>query len=553
MATATGMATETPPDRRRLRSGPGWPVAAWTFFPAILNATFASAQLPGATPQGPSNAPAAIAATPAIGGDGAAEAAPRRAWFFAPRLSVSQTFTDNVGLDASGANRSDQITEISPGLRLQGESARMRMFVDYSMRNFAYAQDSTRNRISNTLNSFGTLEAIDKWLFVDLSAVIAQQTISALGTQSTSATSVNSNSTDTTSVRLSPYVRGRFGALADYEMRYTHSDTRSSSNLAANIASDDVSARLRGATAFANLGWSLEGSRQSIEYGGGRRSEADRARLFLSYQIDPQVKLNASAGLEANDYSSAEKRTRSNFGYGADWSPNERTRLSLFKERRFFGDGRNISFTHRWPLTALRFSDTRDVSVLPDQLTTASRGTYYDLLYSQLAGSIPDPQLRAQQVTTLLQQSGIAPNAVVTTGFLTSRATVRSRQELSLVINGLRNTVTYTMFQSEQSSISTATGGIDDFSSNSTIRSSGLSSNLSHRVSASTSINLLSSQVRNSGTSGQSTKLTTMNLSVSTRIGAKTSATMGVRASRSDGSIAPFRENALLGTLVTTF
>ena len=263
--------------------------------------------------------------------------------------------------------------------------------------------------------------------------------------------------------------------------------------------------------------------------------------------------MNASAGLEANDYSSAEKRTRSNFGYGADWTPNERTRLSVFKERRFFGDGRNITFTHRWPLTALRFSDTRDVNVLPDQLTTASRGTYYDLLYSQLASSIPDPQLRAQQVTALLQQSGITPNAVVTTGFLTSRATVRSRQELSLVINGLRNTVTYTMFQSEQTSISTAAGVADDFSGNTTIRSSGLSSNFAHRLSALTSVNVLSSWIRNTGDGGQATKLTTMNLSVSTRIGAKTSATMGVRASRSDGSIAPFRENAVLGTLVTTF
>ena len=169
--------------------------------------------------------------------------AARRGWVIVPRVSVSETFTDNVAV-GSVVRRSDQVTEISPGVSVQSNAGRLKGSFDYSLRNFLYAQGSQANRSQNSLNTFGSLEAVEKWLYVDFSGLVSRQTISAFGTQVASDTSTNANSTETASFRLSPYVRGRLGSFADYNVRYSHSETSSKSALATNVATDDFSASL---------------------------------------------------------------------------------------------------------------------------------------------------------------------------------------------------------------------------------------------------------------------------------------------------------------------
>jgi uncharacterized protein (PEP-CTERM system associated) len=174
------------------------------------------------------------------------------------------------------------------------------------------------------------------------------------------------------------------------------------------------------------------------------------------------------------------------------------------------------------------------------------------MLFAQLANSIPDPVARAQQVNAQLQQAGISPTAAVTAGFLTSQATVRRRQEFSLVLNGLRNTVTYTFFQSEQQSVRTTAVVADDFSTATSIKQRGMSSNFSHRLTPLTTLNALSSVSRSDGNTGQSTTSRVFNLNASTKIGIRTNASIGLRATRTDG-VTPYRENAMLATVTAQF
>ncbi|MFN0163548.1 MAG: TIGR03016 family PEP-CTERM system-associated outer membrane protein [Burkholderiales bacterium] len=478
-------------------------------------------------------------------------AAPRRAWTVVPRVAVNQTFTDNVAAGAGGA-QADQITDISPGIRVSGETARVKLFADYSLRNFFHAQDQSRNRSQNALNAFGTLEAIDRWLYIDAGWTIAQQSVSALGAQTTGAGTVNANSTESSNFRFSPYLRGNFGRLADYEFRYTFNKTSNKSASSSDSSSDTISARIVGATAFANLGWALEGNLQSVGYSGGRRSENDLYRARANYAINPALRINASVGYEENDFSTTEKQGRTTHGYGFEWSPTERTKASFFRESRFFGFGHNISVTHRTPLTSWRFTDTRDVTTSTNQSGGATVGTYFDLLYAQLASSIPDPVARTQQVNATLQQAGIAPTAAVTGGFLSSRVTVSRRQELSLILNGRRNTVAYTLFQSDQQAATGGGGLRDDFGAASSIRQSGMSSNFSHRISALTSLNMFSSWQQSQSSAGQSTQSKTATVGLSTRLSPRTSAAVNVRTSRQKGAT-QFTENAVVGGLNLTF
>ena len=525
------------------------PLRKWVVAMLVSSApAFGQAPPPPGGGQVAGNAGALAAAA----ADGAkTDPTPRRTWSIVPRFSATETFTDNAVVTA-GAKQADQITQLSPGVRVEANTGRLKAYADYSLNYFTSAKGTQANRTTNSLNSFGTFEAIDRWLFLEASGVITQQNISAFGAQTAGTATVSTNSTETSSFRVSPYVRGRLANIAEYEARYTLSDTRANSALAAGVKSDEASFKLRGVSVPFGFGWSVDGTHQEVTYSGGRRTDSDLVRAILTYRFDPQIQVRASLGAESNNYSTATQESKSTFGYGADWSPSERTQLSVFRERRFFGDGHTITFNHRMPLTIFRFTDTRDVTVLPNQLANVGLGTYYDMLFAQLANSIPDPVARAQQVNAQLQQAGISPTAAITAGFLTSQATVRRRQEFSVVLNGLRNTATYTFFQSDQQSVRTGAGVADDFSTATSVKQRGMSSNFSHRLSPLTTLNALTSLSRSEDNTGQSTTSRIFSLNASTKIGIRTNASIGLRATRTDGTT-PYRENAMLATVTAQF
>lgn len=474
------------------------------------------------------------------------------AWTVKPRISLTETWTDNANLNQGSTNskQSDLITEIAPGIQVQARTARLKGYLDYSLRGQQYAQNTNSARTQNSLNAFGTLEAIDNWLFIDFSGVIAQQSISAFGTQPPSNTSVNNNSTETSTYRVSPYVRGLLGGTAEYLLRYNSSTTRSNSGSLAGIDISQLSGQLKGSTPFQQLKWTIDGNQQTTDYSTGRTTEAELYRGMLNYSIFPQFRVSVSGGWESNNYASASQESRNTHGYGFDWNPTERTQLSFFKERRFFGDGHNISFSHRFPMSSIQYTNTRDVTVLPDQFGYIGQGTVYDQV-NRLFSGISDPVLRANTVNAFIAAFGLNPNTKVVSSFLSSQASVQRREQLSYVIYGARDSITFMANRSESQSLLATTIGNDDFSKTNSIRQSGLSINFAHRLSEISNLNLLLSRQESTGGTGSSLKATTTmyQANVSTKLGAKTTGTLSVRRSEFDNSTTPYTENALIGVV----
>src|SRR5450830_1205841 len=281
----------------------------------------------------------------------------RRAVSIVPRVSVTETLTDNVRL-SSVDKQADLVTEISPGIRISSEGRRLKGYFDYSLSKIAYAQSSSSSQLQQALNTFGTLEAVDNWAYLDFSGSISQQPISAFGTQSIGNTSINANRAEVSSYRISPYVRGRLGDLANYEARYSRVDTNSDAASASGVKTTDGVVKISGDSAFRNLGWSADASQQTIDYSAGRPTEADRLNLGLSYAITPQLRVSANAGREANNYTSFDKQSYGTSGFGVNWSPSERTKLSASRDHRSFGDAHSLSFEHRTARTAWKFTDS---------------------------------------------------------------------------------------------------------------------------------------------------------------------------------------------------
>jgi uncharacterized protein (PEP-CTERM system associated) len=522
---------------------------------------------PGTTVPGsivPSGSVAATgnsSSTPNLGSEESGTKTPR-AFVIKPRIRLTETWTDNVSISqAQNKNESGFITELAPGIHIDAKTARLKASFDYALLGQFYSTPSGYSRTQNQLNTFGTLEAMEKWLFVDFSAVIAQQAISAFGSQSPGSANLNNNLTETATYRLSPYIRGQLAGAAEYSLRYNRSTTQSNASTASDIELSEWTGQLRGSTPFQNLQWSANASQQTADYSRGRKTDAERLYATAAYAIVPQFAVSISVGRESNNYASADSESHTTHGYGFDWSPTERTKVSAFKDRRFFGDGHRFNITHRFPLSSISYSDTKDVSVLPNQFTSIGQGTYFDILYpiciQELSDSFPDPVQLAQEcyarTNALIIQNGYQPNAQP--GFLSSRASLQQRQQLAIAFHGVRNTLTILFNRNESQSFFASSALPDDFSTSTDIRQRGLSVNLSHRLTSRSNLNMLASRQESVGTGISAQKVTTTmyQANLTSKLGAKTTGGLSIRHTEFDSTSTPYTENALIGTISVVF
>jgi uncharacterized protein (PEP-CTERM system associated) len=479
-------------------------------------------------------------------------------WEITPTIAVSETLTDNVYLSDTHA-QSALVSDITPGIRIDGSGGRAKLHLDYQMHNLFYTVDPSRNnQTQNSLNAFGTLEAVENWFFIDASGFISQQSLSPFGAISTFggvSTNVNSNVSETSTYQLSPYIRGSFGRFADYQLRYLTSKTTSKSSLASNYDTQEVLGRLQGETGLSSLSWSIDASRLTTRYDLAVRSnEADRVRGVLTYQIDPQFRASLIGGREANNYVSLDKQSNTTRGAGFEWAPTERTHMAFSREERFFGPSNTFDFSHRTALTAWRMSASKDATNQQNPLAL-NLGTNYNLWYTIISSQNPSlsPQETAALVNLFLLANGISPDAQAQVGFLANQTVLQQLRQISFAVLGARNTVTFTVMQNETENLRPVniqgvvveSGPIQN-----NVNQIGTSVNWSHQLSATSSLIATIARWHSKGikTNTLETKQQMISLNFLTSLGPKTHAGMGARRTTFDGTTS-YSEMALIATL----
>ena len=496
----------------------------------------------------------AMASTATYAQDAGAESSPIRTMSIVPRVSVTETLTNNVGLTSVNP-QSDLVTEVSPGIRITSQGTRLKGYLDYSMDKIAYARSSSSNQYQRALNTAGTLEAIDNWAYIDFSGSISRQAISPLGTPSISNTSINTNQTEVSSYLVSPYVRGRLGDLASYEARYSRSITNSDAGPYSDVNSSTGTANVKGDTAIRGLGWSADASQQNINYSASLPAEDDRFTVGPSYAITPQLRVSANVGRELNNYTTPDKQSYPTSGIGVNWTPTPMTTLSASRESRSFGETHNVSFEHRTGRTVWKLTDSKDILQTQGQTGVASLGSIYNLLYSQFASIEPDPAARAQLVNAFLQANGLNPNTTAVSNFLASAVSLQRQQDLSFALLGVRDTITFSATRLESRGLNGTSPVSSDINNALFFNQFGFSVNYTHRLTPDYSLGVMASQQNTSAlgfTDTQGGKLRSFNVNVSGRVTKQTNASVGFRRVVYNGP-APYNETAVFGTLIVQF
>jgi uncharacterized protein (PEP-CTERM system associated) len=493
-----------------------------------------------------------------------------------PRVGVTETYTSNVSLSSTNP-QSELISQVSPGIRLTSTGGRIKGSLDYSLTESLYARGTSGRRSQNALTATGTMEAVDNWAFIDFSGLIGQQSISAFGAPAGDGAALNANSTETSVFRLSPYVRGQFGSLAEYQARYSLTSSRSRSTTVSDVSARDLSLSVNGIAARRGAGWTLSADHQTTDYSVARSASSQRISGQVNYPFTDKWGTYVKASRESNDYLattsqsqtftavgmtftpndearfSIDRDNRGSTGLVINWAPSKRTSVSVTRERRLFGETQNIAIAYRTERTAWTFSDTRGTVTTTGLSTAATPASLYDLLLTQFSASETDP-VKREQYGASLQANGIVPSATAIGGFLTSALSLQNQQQVSFALFGARNTVSLTATRSTNTRLDTASVAVDDLSTSSFVRQNGLIVNFSHRFTPNSTLNVVAARQNASGSAGQAgTSTKSVNVNLSTRLTKDATASVGARRVVFDSSTAPYTETAVIGNVNVQF
>ena len=444
-----------------------------------------------------------------------AAAAPKPSLWLEPRVSVGVTLSNNGKLSATNP-QSEQLIEVSPGVRLVANGPRAKGFLDYSLSGLYHAQGTSGNKLRHALNASGTLNAWDNRAFIDVSG------------------------------------------LADYELRYNLETRNTEANTRSDVTVQALSLALGSRMQGQTLGWTFNASSQAVDYSLGRATSANSLRAGLIAVITPQLRSTVYVGVESNDILTPNRKSYNTTGLDVEWRPSNRTRVFVGLEKRYFGNAHNIALEHRTGRTVWRLTDTRGAVDSPLQSAQASLGSIYTLLDNLYAPTVPDPVERARRINAELLSLGLPPDAQIAQSFLSSSATLDRAQSLSLALVGQRTVVTFALTRKRSNRLQSVFGLGDDFDNSSRIDQQGWSVNLGHRL---TPLSSLSASLGRQTSEGSGTGLTLSNrstaltLGYTTRLAPRTSASLQLRRTQYDnsGAINTFGETAVTGLLTHRF
>ncbi len=482
------------------------------------------------------------------------KAAPRGLWL-APTLSADSTLGHAFGSD-TGPSNTALTQRVSPGLRLSHRSASWKSNLNYTA-NWVVRVDDRGDRDTEWLNSLSAAtqgELVDGWAFFNGQITISQQPTFAQARLPGATGAISGNTTEVITLSLSPYVTGRLGALAEYQVRFSNVSTKSLDSGLPDSYSNTLSATVGSTAGIGRLGWQIYGAHQESDFSGlFRLSTTDRAgvELWATPTVDWRVALRA--GQEYSDVGTPDRRAYRNVGATLQWTPSPRTKVILEADDRYFGRAHSVLLEHRSPLTSVRYVSSRDVVTGADAAGFGRTQSLYQLWMLQLTPIQPDPILRELLVFDLLRNQGRNPNDPVSGAFLVPGISLQQRQELSAAYNNRRLSIAFTAFRSHIARIDQTAQLV--FGADQPTDQFGLNASASWRMTPRMNAAAgIGRQRTRANVLFPAADNNSINLSVNGQVGRRLFGTAGVRLAQYQfGSNRNFRELSLNGLLSLTF
>lgn len=393
-------------------------------------------------------------------------AQPSRAdWTFTPNATVRETWTDNVMLAPQGQERSQFISELTPGFRLQNLGPRLDLRVNYNKHFYKYADDSLRgpggqeaNSGQQSLQADLKAKLISEMLFLDSNASITEQGVSAFGPVVGGGVGnpfAPGISSEIKTWRVSPYLLHRFGTQANAELRYARDKVTSDRSDFGTSTSDQVTLNLASGAAYRSIGWNLYYARQNLEDSIAQGSSSQNMLATLNYLYSPQLTLTVTGGYDKYDYQSLGGTTKgANWSVGGSWRPSGRTSVQLNVGKRYFGDSYFLAANHRTRTSvwSLNYSDA--VTTTRSQFQLPSAVNTFALIDQLFQAQIPDAVARRRAVEAYILAAGLPPSLANSINYLSNRYMLQKQLQATAAFNSARGTLVLALVSARRSGLS---------------------------------------------------------------------------------------------------
>lgn len=374
-------------------------------------------------------------------------AATGASWVVETGIVGQVTASNNADFDTGNTRESDTIVVVAPTIAVHGVGRRLRLSGSAELATVNYLDDSQRDRFDPVGSLSATLEAIDRWLFVDASLAARRSVIDPLAPRPEEPSGFN-RLTEVTA-RVSPYIDRTFPN--DLRLRLRSDLAWTDVRGGAVQAPSEHAARhsLSLSRVPRPLGWALEAERRfddRIEIATGARDWYEIARLRIGYEFGGRLLLGARAGYERSQLFLTDA-SKSFVGAELRWLPSPRSRLEGYWEARSFGDAWNVAFNHRSPFVAWDFRATRDLTTFDDAaLTLPATADLAGLLDAALQTRIADPIERARAVEEFIAIRRLPRSLPGAINVFSERILVRNSRTGTLTLIGVRSTLVLSGF-----------------------------------------------------------------------------------------------------------
>lgn len=483
-------------------------------------------------------------------------------WRVTPRLDLRQTYTDNVRLAPQGAERSDFIADISPGLNISANGPGLKLKADYAFQYLRYVNDGKNSSTFHKLDAATNINLIRNLFSFDGNASISQQSLSLTGPRTTDNYAITDNRTTVRTVTASPYLHHDFHGFATSELRYTHTTVNTSTSAVSSSRSDGLRVSMDSDSSFRTLGWGVNYNTQRNSQANADAVNSSTVSGNLRYLLTPRLSLNATGGYDKYDYiatAGAPGPEGRFYSGGFSWQPTERTTLAASMGRRFYGRTYSLNSSVRSRTSVWRLSYDESITTSLSQFCLTSTDSTADFLNQLFRSSIPDDTRRQQAVDQFMATTGLPATLTHSINYLTNQFFLQKALRASVAITGSKNTVVFTAFnvsrqpQSVQDSTS-ALAGLSSLTTGDT-RQAGLSALWNWRVTALTSA-IFNADVTKSTTNFNSTeeRLKTFRTALAFRLQPKLNGVVELKhAVQTSGAGNNYRENAISASLMMKF
>ena len=292
-------------------------------------------------------------------------------WQITPRLSVTETYSDNIRLAPKGQEQQSFVTDISPSISIKGTGARFKLSLDYTLQNLFYHGDvdGSSSNTNHLLAAAAAAELIEGAVFVDSRASISNQNINITGPQAFDNINDTQNRTEVKTFAISPYWLHSFGSFGSSEVRYTYDVVDYASNSLARSTGNKLNVRFNSGPQFNNLQWGLNYAAEKIDYADNQSTpnvQDTDSQIFTAnarYRLNSKFSLVGYGGYENYNFPTVgSDPSGAWWRVGGAWSPTTRTSLEATAGRRFFGTTYGLNFKHRTRRTTWSLSYAEDVS-----------------------------------------------------------------------------------------------------------------------------------------------------------------------------------------------